>query len=91
MIHVFLQRLLFILIDIDECASDPCQNGATCVDGVNGYTCTCASGYTDTHCDAGMSSVFTSDKQFHHHDSLFYSVIYRHSSCKCELEYLIWI
>ena len=27
-------------VNIDECASAPCQNGGTCNDGVNGYTCT---------------------------------------------------
>uniref|UniRef100_W5KXV1 Crumbs cell polarity complex component 2b n=1 Tax=Astyanax mexicanus TaxID=7994 RepID=W5KXV1_ASTMX len=27
--------------NIDECESDPCQNGATCEDGVNEYTCHC--------------------------------------------------
>ena len=36
--------------DIDECASNPCENGGTCVDGVNGYTCTCAAGYSGTMC-----------------------------------------
>ena len=40
--------------DTDECASDPCENGATCNDMVNMYTCTCAPGYTSTHCEIGM-------------------------------------
>lgn len=39
--------------DIDECASDPCQNGGTCNDMVNGYNCTCAPGYEGTLCDIG--------------------------------------
>jgi len=26
---------------IDECASDPCQNGATCIDGIGNYSCQC--------------------------------------------------
>ena len=25
--------------DIDECASSPCADGETCVDGVDGYVC----------------------------------------------------
>ena len=32
--------------NIDECASNPCLNGATCNDMINGYNCTCLSGYT---------------------------------------------
>ena len=44
---------MFVL-DINECDSSPCENGGTCTDGINGYTCTCADGYTDTHCETGM-------------------------------------
>ena len=31
--------------NINECASNPCQNGATCEDQVNGYRCACVAGY----------------------------------------------
>ena len=41
------------LLDIDECASGPCQNGGTCVDQVNGYLCQCAPGYADLQCQTG--------------------------------------
>ena len=27
------------IIDVDECALNPCKNGATCVDLVNDYNC----------------------------------------------------
>ncbi|CAG2198031.1 unnamed protein product [Mytilus edulis] len=37
--------------DIDECASTPCQNGGTCADLINRYTCTCDSGYKGILCD----------------------------------------
>ena len=40
--------------DIDDCANNPCQNGATCRDQVNNYTCTCADGYTGTNCNSSM-------------------------------------
>lgn len=31
-------------IDIDECSSTPCLNGAKCIDLPNGYDCECAEG-----------------------------------------------
>ena len=37
--------------DIDECASNPCQNDGICADGVNRYDCTCESGYTGADCE----------------------------------------
>ncbi|KAK2184233.1 hypothetical protein NP493_275g00009 [Ridgeia piscesae] len=36
--------------DIDECVSSPCQNGGSCSDEVNKFSCTCASGYEGATC-----------------------------------------
>uniref|UniRef100_A0A3Q3WAJ4 Sushi, nidogen and EGF-like domain-containing protein 1 n=1 Tax=Mola mola TaxID=94237 RepID=A0A3Q3WAJ4_MOLML len=36
---------------VDECASDPCQNGGTCEDQVNGFLCHCPPGYAGTQCE----------------------------------------
>ena len=38
--------------DVDECSSSPCQNGGTCIDAVNSYTCDCVDGWTGTNCEA---------------------------------------
>ena len=40
-------------IDINECASSPCQHGSSCINRQNGYTCACAPGYEGVHCQIG--------------------------------------
>ncbi|XP_078574895.1 uncharacterized protein LOC144861071 [Branchiostoma floridae x Branchiostoma japonicum] len=40
--------------EFDECSSAPCQNGATCQDGVNSFTCQCVPGYVGTLCETDI-------------------------------------
>jgi len=51
-------KSLFGFTDIDECASSPCQNGASCNNEQNRFTCTCAAGYTGTTCSEGKYWLF---------------------------------
>ena len=44
--------LLTNAVAVDECASNPCMNGATCVDSDHSFTCTCQSRYTGMICDS---------------------------------------
>ncbi|XP_053396683.1 uncharacterized protein LOC123552744 isoform X1 [Mercenaria mercenaria] len=37
--------------NINECASNPCKNGAQCTNGQNSFTCSCASGWSGTTCN----------------------------------------
>ncbi|XP_072041135.1 uncharacterized protein [Amphiura filiformis] len=42
--------------DINECDSEPCQNGATCYQGVmDRYFCDCVSGYIGTNCELNIN------------------------------------
>ncbi|NXV12248.1 CRUM1 protein, partial [Cepphus grylle] len=41
--------------EIDECDSDPCQNGALCNDHVGFYTCKCAPGYQGIQCEVDIN------------------------------------
>nr|XP_055026984.1 fibulin-7 [Misgurnus anguillicaudatus] len=36
--------------DVSVCSSNPCQNGATCVETPNQYKCTCAHNWSGSHC-----------------------------------------
>ena len=40
-------------VDIDECLSNPCQNGGTCFDRIDGFFCRCLFGFTGLLCESG--------------------------------------
>uniref|UniRef100_A0A3Q0SC79 Crumbs cell polarity complex component 2a n=1 Tax=Amphilophus citrinellus TaxID=61819 RepID=A0A3Q0SC79_AMPCI len=41
-------------VNIDECESEPCQNGGICEDKINGYTCTCPVGFLGELCEVNI-------------------------------------
>src|SRR5690348_9359238 len=43
--------------DINECQSAPCRNGASCVDGVNVFSCSCAGGFSGVLCQTSLLQV----------------------------------
>jgi hypothetical protein len=47
-----MYRMIFF-VDINECASNPCQNAGSCLDKVDGYDCNCVRGYTGLLCGVG--------------------------------------
>lgn len=45
---------LLLFSDIQECASDPCQNGAACDEStLNMFKCICPNGFTGIKCETG--------------------------------------
>ena len=59
----YLSKCYIVLVDINECSTSPCVNGAMCNDDVDGYTCSCVAGYTGTQCETGdtleLSNTYT--------------------------------
>ena len=41
--------------NIDECSSDPCENGGTCIDVLNSYSCQCPAGWTGSTCATNIN------------------------------------
>ena len=52
-------RITYFVSDVDECNSNPCENGGTCIDGINEYSCQCVAGYTGANCETGSSCRFS--------------------------------
>ncbi|ELR52250.1 Sushi, nidogen and EGF-like domain-containing protein 1, partial [Bos mutus] len=42
-------------LDVNECASHPCQNGGTCTHGVNSFSCQCPAGFRGPTCETAES------------------------------------
>ena len=50
MLQILVMYIHMSLADLSECASSPCQNGGTCIDQVNAFTCSCSIQYQGSLC-----------------------------------------
>ena len=46
---------LVCVSDTDECASNPCDKGGTCIDGENSFECLCPPQWAGKTCQIGKS------------------------------------
>lgn len=45
--------------NVDDCPGNLCQNGGTCVDGVNAYRCKCPPNFTGNFCEQDVDECAT--------------------------------
>ena len=58
-LYIFIStKLQYLLPDINECASNPCENGGNCTDGENNYYCYCVTGYSGKNCETSKFHCF---------------------------------
>jgi hypothetical protein len=49
--HALPAHRATLCLDHDDCASNPCRNGADCNDALQNYTCACHPGFSGQHCE----------------------------------------
>ena len=43
-------------VDVNECQSNPCENGGTCLNEIGSYHCSCSRGFSGKHCQGNQLS-----------------------------------
>ena len=51
--EIIMMKDLIGTVIVSHCASQPCLNRGTCIEGPDGYTCDCIGGYLQPNCARG--------------------------------------
>ena len=49
--------MICIILDVNECHSNPCLNGGKCIDEVDKHSCECLPGYKGEKCEIGKADI----------------------------------
>ena len=78
------------ILDIDDCANQPCEISATCKDGVNSYSCVCQTGFTGEKCEIGEHVQGGAIKTVHEANGNVYSCETQDISCHIFCDTLLY-
>ena len=57
-VNIFTYIKFYTIVDLEECSSDPCINGAVCIDGIDRFICFCPPGFYGIKCEQSKIIVF---------------------------------
>ena len=52
---ILIKYITNLYLDINDCFPNQCQNGGTCVNGNDSYTCSCSAGLTGVNCQTNIN------------------------------------
>ncbi len=58
-ILIFMEMFYIDYPDVNDCVSNPCRNGGTCIDGISSFQCFCPDGWEGDLCALSECPVFS--------------------------------
>ena len=80
----------YLLVDIDECSSSPCFNGATCWHETDIYHCNCSAGYDGTNCETGTVAFSSTIHNPSNLTNLFMSLLRQDTMYSFTNKQIVW-
>ncbi|RCN43663.1 EGF-like domain protein [Ancylostoma caninum] len=71
---------------MEVCSASTCQNGGTCIDGIDGYVCQCSPGFVGSRCERSKGFIKTSSGKTREGPSKCASCAQKVGNGKCDEE-----